>query len=175
MAEAILTRRSVVKNEYQLLADITVSGSAVTQVDISGLNIGKGEEIVLIADINSVSADNEIYITVNGNTTITNYWHQRLYADGTSVGGTRANMPLLIGLLNNTSGIINANLKLTNNGYFTWQSHTIRNYKATTMFLQEYYGTSTFTLVSISSLRINSSNANGLGVGSRFQLYKVGA
>ena len=68
MGECVLTRRSVVKNEYQKLADITVSGSAVTQVDISGLNIGKGEEIVLVSDIvNPIASAVEYYLYQNAN------------------------------------------------------------------------------------------------------------
>lgn len=172
MGECIIAHRSVVKNEYQKLADITVS-SATTNVDITGLNIGKDEEIVLVCDINSVNSDHEMYLTVNGNNTITNYWHQRMYGAGATVGGARANTPLFIGLLNGKKGFVNSKIKLTNNGYFVFQSSTIRDYTTIEPFIQEYYGTSTFTMTSITSLRIASSGANGLGTGSRFQLYRV--
>ena len=171
MAEAVLTRRSVVKNEYELLADITVS-SATTQVDITGLNIGKDEEIVLVSDY--VCVDGNAYIGFNNNTTLTNYYVQTINANGTSPSSIRYNLPILLGAITNAKSFGISKIKLTNSGYCVWQTNSIREYEYTSMFLFDVYGTSVFTVTPITSIRIFSSSANGIGIGSRFQLYKVG-
>lgn len=173
MAEAVLSRRSVVKNEYQLLADITVS-SATTQVDITGLNIGKDEEIVLVSDINNTSGSGIIaFLYANANYTNTNYYAQNIYANGTSVTGGRDNAPIYMAISASSKGFSITKIKLTNNGYIVSQSSEVRDYGVSTMYMIEEYLTSTFTATSIISLRISVSTTNAIGIGSRFQLYKV--
>lgn len=175
MAEAVLTRRSVVKNEYELLADITVS-SATTQVDITGLNIGKDEEIVLIADVyNPTASGTPLSILVNGNYTVTNYYTQYISVNGTSVTAGRENNANLQYHDPVRKLLAIAKIKLTNSGYFVWQSDANRAYDlGSQLFYVPIYGTSTFTLSSITSLRISVGVANAIGIGSRFQLYKIG-
>lgn len=168
MAEAVLSRRSVVKNEYELLADITVS-SATTNIDITGLNIGKDEEIVLVGYFGDAGFGIGGYITVNGNNTLTNYYSQYIYALETSVVGKRDNNPLFFV---RKSEII-AKIKLTNSGYFVWQSSMIPNFVDNAPLLEEVYGTSTFTITNITSIRLFSNLANGISADSRIQLYKV--
>ena len=172
MGECVLTRRSVVKNEYELLADITVS-SATTQVDITGLNLVKGEEYVLVADVNSV-VTGSIVLFFNANYTATNYWIQRLQVDGTTVSGATANTPVMINAGINFAQAM-TKIKLTNSGYIVFQANSLVAYPTTTPLIYDSYGTTTFTATSITSIRIASSNPTGIGIGSRFQLYKVGA
>lgn len=172
MGECVLTRRSVVKNEYQKLADVIVSGSAVTQIDITGLNLVKGEEYVLVSTY--LHSGSNPLILVNDNTTVTNYYTQRLDVNNTVVGGVRYNTSYLGAFDSGYFSFISTKIKLTNNGYFIWQSNTIRSYNTVNMFMVEWYGTSTFTMTSINKISIKSESANGIGIGSRFQLYKVG-
>lgn len=174
MAEAVLTRRSVVKNEYQKLADITVSGSAVTQVDISGLNIGKGEEITLVCDI-SHSSSGGVGLLVNTNYTQTNYYTQDCGANSTTVSRSRSNKSMFVYGVNSSSKTLSIiKIKLTNNGYIVYQSESIREYVGTSVALTNFYTTTTFTITSLTSIRILSETSNQIGIGSRFQLYKVG-
>ena len=173
MAEAVLTRRSVVKNEYQLLADITVS-SATTQVDITGLNIGKDEEIVLVVDfVNASGSTSNLYGYVNDNVTDTNYYTQVLQATGTTVASVRNPQPAIMNNSASSRSLAIIKIKLTNNGYFVFQTSNNRDYGGSAIQVYEYYGTSTFTLTSITKLSIIASIANSIGIGSRFQLYKV--
>lgn len=175
MAEAIITRRGITKGELTLLEDIIVSGSAVTQVDISGLNIGKGEEIVLVCDfVNTSGTSGSYFLFVNTNYTNTNYWKQYLFADSTSVVSARANNAQFAYCENGQKSYASSKIKLTNSGYLIYQSSSIREYSSVNPRIFEFYGTSTFTTTNITSIRISSEVANGIGIGSRFQLYKVG-
>ena len=175
MGECVLTRRSVVKNEYQKLADIIVSGSAVTQVDISGLNIGKGEEVVLVSEIdNPTGSIPGFRLYANDNYTDTNYWTQALEANGTTITGARNNIASCLFAQANSKTFINVKIKLTNNGYYVLQLDGIINNGLSSMYMANRYTTSTFTLTSITSLRFYSTIANSIGIGSRFILYKVG-
>lgn len=175
MGECILTRRSVVKNESQLLADITVSGSAVTQVDISGLNIGKGEEVVLVSQFtNALGVTVALRLMFNGNYTLTNYYSQEVYADGTSVGASGVNNPMILNALRGLTSIINSKIKLTNNGHIVAQNDIENKLGTSSANITQTYHTTTFTTTSITSIRVACSNTDGIGIGSRFQLYKVG-
>lgn len=176
MPDAILSHRSVTKGELTLLEDVIVSGSAITQVDFGTFNIGKGEEIVLVADVyNPTASGTPLSILVNGNNTVTNYYTQYISVNGTSVTSGRENNANLQYHDPNRRLLLEAKLKLTNNGYFVWQSDANRAYDlGSQSFYVPIYGTSTFTLTSITSLRIAVGVANTIGIGSRFQLYKVG-
>jgi hypothetical protein len=170
MGECVLTRRSVVKNEYIELADITV-GTATTNVDIPGLNLVKGEEYVLVSSVIAVG-DTVYRIYFNNNLTNTNYYRQGLKATSTTVSADRANTTTLF---DNFSSINNTKIKLTNSGYGIWQNDATKDFGGSGILLHNLYGTSTFTMTSITQITIKSDAANYIGVGSRFTLYKVGA
>jgi hypothetical protein len=175
MADALITRRSSVKNEYVLLADVEVT-SASTNVTISGLNIGKNEEILLVATDINVGSNRALRLNINGNNTASNYWHQKIQASGTTVSSARTNngeFSLSIGGFNTATM---CNIKLTESGFFVFQSNMNSDYQPTSTVnvgLMSHYGTSTFTSTSITSIRINASASNSIGVGSRFQLYRI--
>lgn len=173
MAEALIPRRTINKQEYVLLADVTV-GTATTNVDITGLNIGKDEEIVLVSDIvNGTSSSVRVGIYINGNNTATNYYSQRIVASGSGVlFATRDNSPFYLDFDGNNKSLSYASVKLTNNGYFTSQSNVSREYGGSAIVFSNNYITSTFTATSITSFRINANATNGIGIGSRFKLYR---
>lgn len=175
MGEAVLTRRSVVKNEYQKLADITVSGSAVTQVDITGLNLVKGEEYVLVFEIiNPTASVPSFRLFANSNYTDTNYYSQTLQVDNTTIGASRVNIASLGYAQPNNKLFGIAKIKLTNKGYFVFQVDGNYDVGLSTFYLATRHTTSTFTMTSITSLRIFSVVASSIGIGSRFQLYRSG-
>lgn len=83
MGECILTNKSggatpTITNDfrYQLLGDITVSGSAVTSVDFTGLNMKMGEEYLLVSTIYNPNGSSGVSYSLlfNGNNTETNYY-----------------------------------------------------------------------------------------------------
>lgn len=173
MGEILIPRRTKVEKGYELLADITV-GTATTSVDITGLNIGKGDEVLLVSSMNNVVANtSEARIFINGNTTVSNYYTQRIYAMSTSRGASRFNSSTAIINDNVDTTLAITTIKLTNSGFFVCQSQNSRKIGTGSLLLDDWYATSTFTVTSITSLKIESSLTNAIGIGSRFQLYKI--
>lgn len=161
--------------EYELLADYIVP-SNTTSYTFSGLNIGKGDEIVLVVDaVNTTTSDAGYRLFFNGNTTLTNYYYQYIEANGSTIGSGRSNSTELVAAnSNNQKAMTIANIKLTNSGYMIYQTHNIRKYGLSSIHTVDVYCTSTFTSSSITSITITSQIANCIGTNSRFQLYKIG-
>jgi hypothetical protein len=156
----------------QKVADITIS-TATTSVDITGLSIDKNSEYMLVSDVTtglSTTSYNRLF--VNNNVTISNYYTQALQAYGTTVNSGRDN-DTFISVSDYGKTLSYVNIKLTNNSNFIWQSNSFRDYGNSTFGLINHNGTSTFTATSITQLKITSSATNAIGVGSRFQLYKL--
>ena len=156
------------------VADINV-GTATTQIDITGLAIDKTSEYMLVSDIvNTATSTSEYLLYCNGNNTATNYWQQQLLANGTSVTGARVNFPTLASTSNGKTSFAITKIKLTNGGYLITQSNVALNYSTVNQVaVLDYMTAGTFTLTSINSLSVKSTIANAIGVGSRFQLYKL--
>ena len=162
-----------IENIAEKLADIEVT-VATTSINITGLNLGKGDEVMLVSDMVRTLSSMSYYIYVNNNITSTNYYMQELYANATSVSAGRINAPYLISSEQNQKTIVVTKIKLTNSGYFVWQSDGFTSYSSTTPKIDIVHGTSTFTSTSVTQLAIASTLADGIGVGSRFQLYRIG-
>lgn len=172
--DIITTRRTKVEKGYELLADITV-GTATTSVDITGLNIGKGDEVVLVSDcVNPTGSTSSPGIFFNGNNSVSSYYVQRLTANPTTVSGQRQNYNYMTNIVSGSSAISFCNIKLTNSGYAVYQANTNTRYGTSNTYLEGGYNTSTFTLSGITSIRIASDITNAIGIGSRFQLYRIG-
>lgn len=165
--------KSFSPNQLELLADYTVSGSAITSYTFSGLKLNADEEVVLVSTHINTGTGSALILYSNGNTTASNYYSQRVSANSTTVSGVRYNIPYInVWGANNGFVFINTKIKLTNNGYFTYQSNECGRLTSD-IILNDIYGTSTFTLSQITSLTITCDVASGINVGSRFQLYKV--
>ena len=161
--------------EYELIADINVTTNT-TQIDFDNLNITKDDELRLVYTFTQNVSGFEVYrLFVNNNTTNTNYWNQQLEASGSLLKASRENANLLTFAETNikTSGF--ADIKVSNNDRFVAQNHfTYRiGSNANTIQQRNYNLVSTFAVSSITSLSLQTTNTNGIGVGSRLQLYKV--
>lgn len=176
MGECVLTRRSVVKNEYELLADITVS-SATTNVDITGLNLVKGEEYVLVGFfVRGATSSGTVVLYCDDDDGVlvdssTSYYFQSLIANGNSLSSSRVNANAITFTNQNTNSMVVCKIKVSNSGYVIFQSDSEEQVGASSMLLTHYYMTSTFITNSITKLRL--AQPAGIGIGSRFQLYKV--
>jgi hypothetical protein len=154
------------------VADITVS-TATTSVDITGLNIGKSSEYMLVSDVvNNYSGDANVGIYFNGNGNTPNYYTQQIYADSTTVSGSRFSWSDMIFILNAKKSLAVSNIKLTNNGNVITQTNVNTNYGTASTALLNRNSTSTATFSSINQINIIGWT-NGIGVGSRFQLYRL--
>ena len=158
----------------ELIEDITVAGSAVTSVQFSGFTATKEDTLVLVSDINNTTGvGSHIYMYVNNNLTATNYYDQFLQVNGTAVNGVRENNARLTYVEASSKMLSNAYIKLTNDGYFTVQSQNTRVYTGSGLFMFDEVISSTFTMTDITQLDVRASVASAIGIGSRFQLYKI--
>lgn len=152
--------------EYELLADIPVTSDYST-VTLTGLNIGKGDELLLVGTIIGETA----YIKFNYDETDSHYYTQRIYADGTTISSTRYNSPILSTGTGSEPHYVQAKIKVTNNDYIVWQSEESRAIGGSYVRLYNNYGTiSSWTASSITRIIVGYS----LLTGSRIQLYKIG-
>ena len=153
-------------------ADITTTENA-TQVDISSLSIGKDSEYLLVSDLDMPNAGSSVYLCVNDNTTLTDYYRQRIRGDGSTASANRVNSPEYAAALP-TFDIAYTHIKLSEIGAFTFQSYTINNVGTSSIRLENYFGSSVAeNITSITKLNIISQTTDNIQSGTRFQLYKL--
>ena len=161
---------------YELLYSETVA-TAVTEIDITGLSIGKDDTLRLVYTFDGVSGTASIFrFMPNNQTTNTNYHHQLLRGAGSSIATEKTNSAdcVFASLGTEASGF--ADIKVSNNDRFVVQSQFVRNIGSAASSVENWnYNVvgSGFTLTSITSLKILSTVTNGIGVGSKIALYKV--
>ena len=172
MGEILIPRRTKVEKGYELIADITV-GTATTSVDITGLNIGKGDEVVLVSDIKNTSASTSIYY-LYFNATTSGYYSQGLSANSTSYPAARTTDARMLDIETNQNASLISSIKLTNSGYVVSQNNSAENYGSSSILLNNFYATTTFTATSVTEVRVTGSVAKSIGIGSRFQFYRIG-
>ena len=175
MSDALLKNTfQKISPAYELVADVTVA-TATTQVDFSGLNFGKDDDLLLVSGVvNAIASDVALNLYVNNNTTATNYYTQVLTSDATSVTSVRVNVMRSLNLTPSDTSIAYHKIKLTNNGYCVFQTDATRRIPSSPLSTN-YFATTTFTLTSITQLTVLANTTNAIGVGSRFQLYRLKA
>ena len=157
-----------------LIKDIEVTGSSVTQVDLTGLDIQKGELYEMVFTLaKNASGVAVIGLYANDNTTNTNYHLQTLGVNGTNIGAHRFNSNGIIVGQTTKGSYSKTYVKLTNDGHIVFLNKDIRYHDSTAPEIVLNYLTSAFTASSITKINLKSQIANGIGVGSRIQLYKV--
>lgn len=168
------SRIQIYKLNAEKVADVVVN-SNTTQVDITGLNITKDSEYLLVSDIDiNASSTQSNYLFANNDTTLTNYYYQRITGNGNLDNADRGNEPRLNSVSANSSVLSYSHIKLSNIGAFTAQSYGIRNYGSSSIIITNSFLSSTSeSITSINELNIKSNDSNGIGTGSRFHLYKL--
>jgi hypothetical protein len=170
--------------EFELLYDSLTAANGsnavpATQLDITGLSIGKNDELFL-SFTNKIPSQTFTFFSIfpNDNTTQTNYHTQDLGATGTSFDVNRgnANRYAYARLNGNNTGF--ASIKISENNRFVVQSHATYNGTGSSASegLQQFHYNivgSGFTLTSITKLTLLSSLTNGFNTGARVRLYKV--
>jgi hypothetical protein len=168
------SRIQIYRLAAEKVADITVT-SNTTQVDITGLNIEKDSEYLLVSNgVNATGSNNNLLMTPNNQTTITNYFTQSIAGFGSSSGASRRNEPRFMFMSGNQRGLTHTHIKLSNIEAYTFQSYGINQVGQSTIVLDNNFSSSTAeNITSINQLNIISDQTNGIGSGSRFELYKL--
>jgi 3D (Asp-Asp-Asp) domain-containing protein len=168
------SRIQIYKLAAEKVADITV-GSNTTQVDISSLSIDKDSEYLLVSDYVHGAAGNNFDLFVNNNTTLTDYYTQRIQGNGSTASASRDNSAR-VGYLdsNNLRFLSYGHIKLSNIGAYTSQNYSMQDMGTSSMFLRNDFVSSVAeNITSITSINVRSRATNGFGVGTRLQLYKL--
>jgi len=168
------SRIQIYRLAAEKVADIVVS-SNTTQVDITGLDIQKDSEYLLVSYWNNVTSTSPAAgLYVNNNTTATNYYTQRIEANGSTASATRYNAIWTLTPGGGTDTVAYTHIKLSNIGSYTNQSYNIFGPGSTTPGIVNHFGSSIAeNITSITQLNIISNVSNSIGTGSRFELYKL--
>jgi hypothetical protein len=171
----------IVIPQFELLFDSLTADDGdpialpTTQIDITGLSIGKNDELRMVYTIVGTSGVTNIYsIFANNETTATNYHLQRLVGNGSTIFAERTNTSRFTFSNIGCSGF--ADIKISENSRFVVQSqHLFRTGADSSSINNQNHNIvgSGFTLTSITKLTIFSTTTNGIASGSRIRLYKV--
>lgn len=154
-----------------LLVEYTVTGSAVTSIDFSGLDINTHKSYRIEIEWNNISGSAvNLYAFINGDATVTNYYSQLFDSNGVTSAGVRYNTASLACPSANEKVSINAGISI-NQGYVTTRSFATRGVGSTV--LTELISISkTATVTNITQLTFTASVASSIGVGSKIRLYR---
>jgi hypothetical protein len=160
-----------------LLVETEVTGSAVTSIDLTGLDIATHKSYRIEVDwYNSSGSTATARLFVNGDTTVTNYDAQYLLTSATTVTGARENNANIVSLVNDhsISAVIHVGMvagsgsnnyaRITNFGYPDRVGTVIDLLLRTVA-----YRTS---ITNITQLTLSSSVAGALGVGTKVRIYR---
>ena len=173
-ADLINSRIQIYKLKAEKVADVLVN-SNTTQVDITGLDIKKGDEYLLVSDINNNTSNGGGFnLYVNNNTTASNYYSQRVRGAGSSADANRYTDAIMTRMAGNNRGIAYSHIKLSNIGAYTSQNYSLIHYGTSILEIGNYFVSSTSeNISSIKQLNIVREVATIIGNETRFQLYKL--
>ena len=162
---------------WKKIVDYTVP-SNTTSVEFTGLNITK-DDFIMVSNtaVNTSSTGGMAYMLFpNNETNVSDYVTQRLTAVGSSVSASRFTIqtPRINDALINATSTAFSYLKLSeNNTYNIFSNINLTN--ATDLGISFEYSTSVNVTLpeGVNKLTFSSNQTNGLGVGSRIQIYKL--
>jgi len=175
----LLSELSLVK-----LGEVIITGSSVTEVTFSGLNVAFGEALVLVAQLNypnSGTNDNGVMLTLNQSPDNTYYKRQTSIFGSTAAHEQANNRTIFVQPSANPATLV-ADIGFATNGtsIFDGINTILVNYRASTADAAKnainVMGTLLFSrdgyANSITDIVIRAVQANGLRTGSKFSLYK---
>jgi len=151
---------------HSLLAEFEVTGSAVTSLTVSDLDINKHKSYrIEFTHPNSGTATVEMF--VNGDTTSTNYNSQQLTVLSTSVAGSRSNSGRIA-----SYGIAATQIDLNVVGSYAMAT-SVNAYNASgNISLSTRAWMKSATVTNITSVTFQASLASGLVVGTKVRIYR---
>ena len=152
-----------------LLAEYTVTGSAVTSIDFSGLDINTHKSYRIEAILPASSAQAIVRMFVNNNTTMTNYYTQRTYYESSASGTTALQEPRFSESVSPTQAqITTGTVSRSSDSLMLFNTHC--GYGNGGFIIGS--GRSTVTFANITQLTFVANAANGFGVGSTIRIYR---
>lgn len=171
-----------IPNSMELLAEQETVGD-VTDVTFSNLNINEDRLYRIYMEVaNPTVSTSNYHIYFNGDTTVTNYWSNIIYAANGASNFARFNEPRIVSnVFNAVSGgafygytdVIFSD----NYGFCKWISMNVINMDINIGFAN-YAGTTVnpipkTTIGGITDITIHSTIAGAISAGSKFRLYRI--
>lgn len=164
---------SVKTGFLQKVYDTEVTGSAVTSIDITNLDINTDKMYLILFFPNNTSASTSGYsLFINNDTTVTNYYRQEFYCTGGTLNSSNNNDALFAHALAGGSSIAIGWLIRDGAGNARCLSH-LNHSLTTTLMQQNRFLAKTATVANITQITLTAGIANAIGIGSRLIIYKV--
>lgn len=161
---------NITKGFNPVLAEYTVTGSPVTSIDFSGLDINAhgGSYEIEIMSVNPTATVADLHIFINGDTTQANYYSQTIFGQGASTGAGRVNNSRLLPLMgtDRSGAVVDV---MINNSLPMVLSRVVYG-PPSTPTVQNYTVIKTATVSNITQLTFTATTAGTIGVGSKFIL-----
>lgn len=154
-----------------LLVEYEVTGSAVTSINFTGLDINTHKSYRIEVEAKNATATPTIVsMFVNNDTVATNYYCQYLVAGGTAVAGARANSANIFTKEASAKTNVIGNVSLVDGYMYSIFNSAKRD--PSSIEIQNYSMAKTATVTNITQLTFTSSVANSIAVGSRIRIYR---
>lgn len=159
------------ETEPTLLAEYEVTGSAVTSVQFTGLDINTHKSYRIEADlVLGPSGASTLFMYANNNVVVTDYYSQYLQGDASTISAARENNPAVCDITGGRAGFV-AFLAPFNNQFISKiQSHYIGTSAVNTVVRTQT--APRYTNENLTKLTFASTVVQGIGVGSKFRIYR---
>jgi len=148
----------------------TTTASTVTDFTISNLDYGKYHyfNMTIIAK-NALDSEVSLHLFVNGDTTATNYWAQRIIANSTGSSGERSNDGNITPMFNLSTNIITCKIMIAGERLNTICS-SIKSHNTNIVMLYGSRSLNTVETTNITSITLHTGTANAFSSGSKIIL-----
>lgn len=156
---------------WEKIAEITASTN-VSSMQVTGLDLSTDKAYYLVGKVKNASTTSgtDMYVEVNGDTTLTNYYRQWLYAGSTSITAGRTNTPAVIYLNANNEGVFRMVMQRTVDGKVAGQ---ILNSRQIGPSIEIENNAWCYNVVAnVTSIELVSSVANAIAAGSTLIIYR---
>jgi hypothetical protein len=160
------------------IVDYTVPSNTTSVVLNDFGTITKDDFIKVVTTFiaNGTVSNDNIFIYANTATTASNYHTQSLFADDTTISPFRTNSPLIQQFVTGGADVAVNYIKLSENDRFNAFSNGTKRLDSSTRIQFNYVTSSGATFASgITSLTFQAQTTNGIGTGSRIQIYRLDA
>lgn len=159
-------------SDTSLLVEHEVTGSAVTSIDFTGLDINTHKSYRVEADLlNATGSTTTISLFINNDTTSTNYYRQAGVFSGSSVSTSKSNTAVIGAILGSARCSIIGNI-LHQIGDYALGYFSYNKTSGATLELNVNDVAHTAVTANITQLTFSASVASSIAVGSKIRIYR---
>lgn len=122
---------------------------------------------------NSSALANRLDIRFNNDNVLANYWTQYITADAAVLAAGRLNLGFVMGLTAGTAAAFHFTVQRDPNGYTRWLMKCGLRWAPAVCGMRYYGGTWVPNVANVTRIDLVSINANGIGGGSQFTVFRL--